>query len=426
MQYKKKYNIKNYNIKDYNIKISSYKSNSEVNDTFIRILEIIIGILLVIIFVPLFLKNEMTSLKNYKAMKFASENIIETAVDCIEEKNEGKLVHFCGMTSSDDTITDEKFNISINNSLSLNRVVEMYQWKEISHRHKKNKEIYYTYTHEKVWSSNLIDSNNFHERNGHENPKAFPCVSANYPAKNINIGAYKIPSSHICLLGSPVNVDIESLNVTLPSKYAILKENKIFMNVFEEEMHLKEKEEYNTRLNNRHNNRYNNKRSNNNYNNNYKPNGFSSPQIGDVKIYFTRYPFCEATIIGVQNGNIIRQFNNDECSIFEARCGKIPAEKIIRNYENQNTVFLWLFRIIYFIMLVVGFGLIIDFISIIDIPGISIEFRLGVFPLALNVTFLICTVIISYIWFFTRPFIGIIALVLGLLSLFEFIKNTFF
>ena len=48
----------------------------------------------------------------------------------IDAEKEGKIVCFTGMISSDDTLSDKVFNISVDKCLTLKRKVEMYQYYE--------------------------------------------------------------------------------------------------------------------------------------------------------------------------------------------------------------------------------------------------------------------------------------------------------
>ena len=78
---------------------------------------------------------EEFALSEYLTKEFAKKNYIEASADTIEADKEGKLVLIHGKAATTDILNDDIFNTKVDNSLSLNRKVEMYQWEETKHKY---------------------------------------------------------------------------------------------------------------------------------------------------------------------------------------------------------------------------------------------------------------------------------------------------
>ena len=278
-------------------------NNNKVNKTsdfsVIGCLFSLIGIFIIFIATSVLFVNEYSGKINYLTSEFAKKNYVETDVDSIDAEKNGKLVHFSGLIETKDIITDNKFNISVNDSLSLNRKVEMYQWKETEHTHHsgsgKNRRTTYTYTYSKGWYSHHINSASFKNSRGHENPTQMIYGSCDFFPENLSIGAHKIPSDSAGFLGDPVSVSIDSDKVNMPVN-SILRDDKIYYNVTQV---LNAKKEAN-----KDNNLRNNKNSLTS-NNKINP---KSPQIGDVRVSFTKHPVCVASVLAKQENDSIIPF----------------------------------------------------------------------------------------------------------------------
>lgn len=95
-----------------------------------------------------------------------SENIAQSIKPYYVDKfKEGKLVHLTGTATTDESLTDDTFNLTVIDRIKLKRVVEMYQWKE-SYNY-----LDFVYQYEKVWAEQQIDSSEFDTPKKHHNPK---------------------------------------------------------------------------------------------------------------------------------------------------------------------------------------------------------------------------------------------------------------
>ena len=92
---------------------------------------ILTGIILFVLAIPLLFWNEGRAVRRAQALRQGSAAVVSVAADKILPANEGKLVHVSGMQTTEDTLTDTVFGITIK-GIRLEREVEMYQWKERS------------------------------------------------------------------------------------------------------------------------------------------------------------------------------------------------------------------------------------------------------------------------------------------------------
>lgn len=101
---------------------------------------------------------------------------------------------------------NEDFGIFAQNSYRTVRTVEMYQWKETRHTRTtgsgSNRRTETYYTHEKLWSENMINSAYFNEKSGHANPNVeFPFKSEKQQADEVTIGLTFLHKESIDQLG---------------------------------------------------------------------------------------------------------------------------------------------------------------------------------------------------------------------------------
>ncbi len=390
------------------------------------------GIILIIIAIIMLGWNEKRSVDRYNTIDYAKNNFVETAADKVDSSTEGKLVHFNGMTATNDILTDKDFGVTVNNSLSLNRDVEMYQWKEVEHKQtKKNAggstSTTTTYTYEKGWSSSLINSSSFKEA-GHDNPSVMPYKAEDTIAENVTLGAHKIPANKASHLGSAEAVALEADKVTAPVS-ATIKGNTILYNLFKEEKAQQAKKAFDangTAVNNAVATPVVANASDTTTATTATPvtntgvfniaefqASEAAPQIGDIRITFKKHPVCNATVVAEQSGETIKGHKTPSGEFYEVRTGLMTAEEVFKKAEEENALMTWILRGLGFLMIWGGFGAIFKPISVLadviplfgDIAESGISIISGLLAAVLS-----CGVI-AIAWLFCRPLIGILLLV---------------
>jgi hypothetical protein len=135
---------------------------------------ILFGFILFVVAFPLLWWNEGRSVERYNSLKEGQGIVISVSADSINPANHGKLVHTQGMATTQETLTDDVFSVSVA-AIKLQRLVAMYQWKETekTETHEEvggTKTTKKTYTYTEGWSNSPISSNSFKQSSGHDNP----------------------------------------------------------------------------------------------------------------------------------------------------------------------------------------------------------------------------------------------------------------
>ena len=169
-----------------------------------------IGALICVVAVVCLFKNEGRTIHETKKLKEGKAVTVSVDAGAIDPANEGKLIHIADDVVSDETLTDSLFQVTTP-GLVLRRNVEVYQWQENQTTQTNRlsggqEETITDYSYEKVWSSDLIDSKDFHEA-GHDNPTSFPCESEVFLATKATCGAFSLTSDQIGELGPDVKFD---------------------------------------------------------------------------------------------------------------------------------------------------------------------------------------------------------------------------
>ena len=123
---------------------------------------ILIGFVMFIVAFPVLFWNEGRAVQTAKSLGDGASEVVCVASDNVVTTNEGKLVYVTGDATTTDSVSDPKFGVTVS-ALRLERVAEMYQWKESktsnSQNHLGGGETTVTnYKYEKVWSPKLINS----------------------------------------------------------------------------------------------------------------------------------------------------------------------------------------------------------------------------------------------------------------------------
>src|SRR3970040_2238404 len=139
---------------------------------------VVFGFLLFVGAFPLLFWNEGRAVRRAMTLEEGAGVVVSCSADGVENANDRKLVHMTGEATTTETLSDSDFGVSVP-AIKLERRVEMYQWKEGKHSETRTKvggeeETVTTYTYDKAWSPDVINSSSFKKRAGHENPSAMP------------------------------------------------------------------------------------------------------------------------------------------------------------------------------------------------------------------------------------------------------------
>ena len=152
---------------------------------------IVIIILLLLVFaltVIIFKYNNYYDNRTYNELKNA---IIMNENDKISKENNEKLIFITGhLDYNFEKLHDDLFDIYVETSKMM-RWIETYQWVEYE---ETNKDGTKKYVYKKEWSSDIIDSNNFNNKE-YKNPTKKYAENKLFIQKNIKIGEFNISES---------------------------------------------------------------------------------------------------------------------------------------------------------------------------------------------------------------------------------------
>ncbi len=160
--------------------------------------------------------NEGRAVKTARSLDEGKEILIHIDAKKPEAKNEGKLVYAKGFTKSDDILIDSDFGIEIN-AIKLKRTVEMFQWEEQYSSNNKSKKDSTKQTntesqYKKVWSSKIINSNEFQYKNKYQNPNYFELKSFESSANQVAFGNFILPTSILELIDNYEYLPLNGFN----------------------------------------------------------------------------------------------------------------------------------------------------------------------------------------------------------------------
>lgn len=345
------------------------------------IVGVLIGIIMFIASFPVLFWNEGRAVRTAQSLAEGSKSVISVGSDKVDSGNEQKLVHLTGLATTKETLTDSIFNVSEKDAIKLIRHVEMYQWKE----HKKSesrkqvggsKKTVTTYSYDRVWSDDVINSRNFNQSQGHQNPSQMPYSGEEKQANNVTLGTFTLSKSLVnAITGrTPVQISADTLPADLKNKLEL---------------------------------------SSNYY---YLGDNPSNPQIGDTRISFEVVKPGTVSIIARQTGKTFEPYQTKAGDAIERlEMGEVSADGMFKHAQEENTVWTWILRAVGFILMLIGLNLIFAPIAVFAdvIPFIGSLIGGGIFLSSLFVSLILSSITISVAWLFYRPLIGILLIVAG-------------
>lgn len=347
---------------------------SRIKDAFVGIL---IGIGLIIGAIVLIFWNEQHSLHTAQSLEQAHKILISVPSSPINSQNNLKVVYLNGLATTKDQLKDSLLDVSVN-AINLNRQVEMYQWEEktetktesqMGGSEKQTK----TYSYNKIWSSSLINSAQFKNPQGHQNPESMPIQSVQQYAQSVTLGDFTLPYELVKQINVSQPVDLSKVNKeTLKSQY-------------DKPVHL-----INNEL--------------------YLGQNPETPQPGDIRINLTAAYPQTVSIIAQQTGTTLQAFLAPAGEpVFLLSTGQHSSDQMIEDAQSQNKMIAWILRLVSLIMLIGGFSLILNplvvLADVLPFLGSIVGFGTGFIAFICGLSVWLVTTAIA--WFATRPLVSI-------------------
>lgn len=352
------------------------------------------GLLLLVVGTILLWWNEGRAVKTTKMLKEAAGVTVEmTDIGTIDPQFDGKLVHATGMTATIDSLIDPDFGIGVT-GVKLVRKVEYYQWVEKSKSTTKDKvggsqETTTTYTYEKKWVSSPVNSGEFH------NPKyqganriKIAVDDLRQTAENVTFGAYRLSKSQIA-----------SISGEQPYVFSESDTERITNELFKEEC------QADTTLSVK-------------IQNNVVSFGRKSgtPEVGDVRVTFTKVLPCEVSLMAQVSGDTFVPFTAKNGKSFDVlQTGVLSADQMYEGQHSANKMWLWILRILGIFLVIGGLKGIFGFLETLAkvVPFIANIIGAGVGLVCSLVGFAWSFIVIAIAWLAYRPVLGISLIVIA-------------
>jgi hypothetical protein len=349
---------------------------------------VLVGLALFILSFPVLFWNEGRAVQTARSLEEGAGSVVSVKADAVDAAQEGKLVHVTGPVSTEAALIDPEFGVEAD-GVKLVRTVEMFQWKEEEKSETRKKlgggeETVKTYTYEKAWSDDAIDSSSFQQPGGHENPGAFPVEGNTVVADPVHVGAFTLSAEQIDQLSNGQELPVtEAMLEQVPEP--MVSQVQVSGGRF------------------------------------YWGEDPASPQIGDVRISFQVVKPDTLSLIGVQSGETFAPYQakaGDAILLVEE--GTQTADQMFATAQSRNTVMTWILRGGGFLMMFIGllavFKPISVFADVVPLFGTLLGAGLGVFAFLLSFALSLITIAVS--WIFVRPLLGMVLLGLALGGLF--------
>lgn len=338
---------------------------------------ILFGLILFIGSFVLLWWNEGEAVRKFKELNEVSLAAVEVASETIREGNEGSLVHTTGKATTPNVLVDPVFELSAQ-AIRLRRSVEMYQWRENQSRETRTRlgggeETVITYSHETVWSGNLINSSGFEDPSPERvNPAAMPYDDWSAVASQVNLGSFSLDDALV--RGMNFYESLPPRQVTLPEnaqtsgQYIYIGQNP------------------------------------------------ASPAVGDTRITFQIVPESNVSVIAQQRNAILTPWRSSrQSNFFIIRQGNLTLEQMIQDAEDAVRTLAWILRGVGWLVMFIGLNMIFRPLSVIGdvIPFLGRLVGGGIAIAAFLVSAILSLITIGVAWVFVRPMIGIPLLILA-------------
>ena len=356
------------------------------------------GLLVFIIGTGLLWWNEGRTVRTAKAIGDAASHVESVAdVSKVDASLNGKLIHASAFADTKDTLTDDMFGVR-EQAIKLDRKVEYYQWVEHSQTKKRDKvgggeETITTYTYEQKWVDKPVNSAEFKDPQYQSANKVLSEVEEREElAQHVTFGAYTLPES---LVGSISGSEPVEVRMTEEQRFT-----------WDERLHmLRPKVNTETSL------------VHTSANTAYLGLSPNSPQVGDVRVTFTKVPPADISLIAQVDGSTFKVYRAKNGQSFSrVQMGTVGVDEMIEQARSENNMLTWVLRLVGVLLIVIGlkgmFGLLPMLFKVLPFLGSIVDAGVGlvswIFGLAWSL------IIIAIAWLVFRPIIGISLLVLAI------------
>ncbi len=340
--------------------------------------------------------NEGRAVKTAKAINETEDVCVEMDnINKLDAQFNGQVVHATGSATTNDSLVDAEFETGTV-AVRLTRSVEYYQYVEEKHEEthdnvggSQDKKI--TYTYKETWTDSPVNSGEFKDPSYQNKNFVYSNVETKESfAENVAFGAYKLNEKQIKSISGDVaqDLNVSSSKVAAWNKACVAVAKSRGIEASDSMVHVNGNVVY------------------------YGVNP-NSPQIGDVRVTFTKVLPAEISIIAKVSGNTFTDYtakNKNKFSRLEM--GTKDAAEMFENSRDENSTLTWILRILGVVLVIVGLRNLFDIlVSLLKVlPPLATVASLGVGLVCGVVGFVWSLLVIAIAWIFYRPVLAIIIL----------------
>lgn len=349
---------------------------------------IIIGLILAIAAGAVLFWNEGRTVKRHRDLQAGAKDVMTVESAAVSAAHEGKLVHMTGQTKTDEPIADVEFGIE-ETAIKLIRKAEMYQWKEKKKTRTEgsgsNKRKVTEYTYSREWESDIINSSDFKESNGHQNPGVMKYRPQRFVAKKVMLDAFTLPDFLVSKIDKSERVAIPGLD---RASEGVQAEGKLTGDEV------------------------------------YFGADPANPVIGDIRVSFRAVRPDVVSIVAQQAGDTFVRYQAENGTIELLHEGTASAQEMFQQAEKQNTLIAWAIRVGGFVAMGIGLSMLFGpLVMMADfIPFLGGIVGKGTAIIAFLVSGIFSSVIIAVAWIAYRPLVGGAVLVLTVGCIFFLVR----
>lgn len=330
---------------------------------------VLIGIILLPCAIVLLSWNEGRAVTAITGLKRGLGAMIEISAETANPQNNAKLVYLNGTVTGSTPAIDTWSGLSAAGLVRLQRKVEMYQWIERESETTSNniggsQTTQKTYTYSLDWAESTRNSSQFKIQAGHQNP-AMPLKSQTFDANPVKIGVFTLDKS---LTQDLNNFEPVQTLTKAPIGYAVQG------NMF------------------------------------YKGANPELPVLGDVRVTYSAIAAQTYSIAAQQNNSTLTAYHDpkNDYKIALIEPGVVSAQKLFADQASTEKMITWALRIGGFVLLVIGFSLIMGPLAMLVafLPFLQSLVGAGTFFVAVALSVPITLITIAAAWLASRPFFG--------------------
>ena len=351
---------------------------------------IVTGIILFLVGTVLLFKNEGSFVKEKKAIN-ETQSVTTHISDLsgIDGSLNGKVIHATALANTTDVVTDGDFGVSAT-ALTLSRNVEYFQFEEHVSTKNVNKtggsqETTKTYTYKKAWVSRPIDAEKFEDPEYQSANTTLTVIeSETFTAENVTFDAYRLPPFMVRSISGSTDLTFELAPERLQYWENLISKTPAGTDTMP--------------MVHQHGNVI------------YFGKSEMNPNIGDVRITFTKVEPKEISIIGKVNNNTFESYiAKNGNSFYSVAIGSVSAENMFSDAHSSNSMWTWLLRLLGLLLVMIGLWTMFSILPMLFkvLPFLGSIVGAGVGTVCVIFGFAWSLLIVSLAWLFFRPLIGI-------------------